>query len=377
MVVGTRMRSPRRCAGRSTPKGTETPRDDSAPHTRRRARRDTPRPGTRKCPVVARRRCGNATANSSPLRYVAIASARASASPRHLRRARARNAARARCTLRHAVASGCVRSAAPMMRSRGPRARIALRKRERDHAAVGGADDGVQRVDTQVVGGARQHRGLVVAADARELLPSAPWWRRSRPGSRSPGSESVGVERPSRPHQGIPPALSQCPPETPHGARRFRPGRRRPAHPVPGEGPRHVHAIEVPAMVQGEPMPEAPGGPGAHRTCPSPRPAASRRGRARLIRDGWLTARASVVPAWKARRVPLIGTPTEQPQRVKIQRPTSPDSWRQGASLHLICRNPARQFRRSWHLFEGVSFDGCPGFQGPCPSAGLDELRPV
>jgi hypothetical protein len=33
-------------------------------------------------------------------------------------------------------------------------------------------------------------------------------------------------------------------------------------------------------------------------------------------------------------------------------------------TTHLSAGKPVR---RSWHLFEGVSFGGCPGFKGPDP----------
>ena len=32
-----------------------------------------------------------------------------------------------------------------------------------------------------------------------------------------------------------------------------------------------------------------------------------------------------------------------------------------------VGRASFRNIRRSWHLFEVVSFDGCPGFKGPDP----------
>src|SRR5580700_3612003 len=50
---------------------------------------------------------------------------------------------------------------------------------------------------------------------------------------------------------------------------------------------------------------------------------------------------------------------------------------RRGATLtaHLPARLEAG--RRSWHLSELVGLGGCPGVEGPYPSAGLDEWRKV
>ena len=44
--------------------------------------------------------------------------------------------------------------------------------------------------------------------------------------------------------------------------------------------------------------------------------------------------------------------------------PGQPWTVRGYTATHLSAGDPVR---RSWHLFEGVSFDGCPGFKGPDP----------
>src|SRR5579872_5157832 len=44
-------------------------------------------------------------------------------------------------------------------------------------------------------------------------------------------------------------------------------------------------------------------------------------------------------------------------------------------TAHLPARHAAG--RRSWHLSELVGLGGCPGVEGPFPSAGLDEWAKV
>lgn len=44
-----------------------------------------------------------------------------------------------------------------------------------------------------------------------------------------------------------------------------------------------------------------------------------------------------------------------------------PCSALEAQELHSNSSVGRRPDRRSWHLFEGVKFDGCPGFKGPDP----------